>query len=79
MAVNLCVAHKKTHSRVAHEVLLVCFLQSFSTQSMDPVQHTKYSSCALMKVNSRVTHEFGLSHSTKIEEHTNVTHTQVST
>ena len=33
MAVNLCAAHKKTNLRVAHEVLLVCFLQLCMTRS----------------------------------------------
>ena len=32
MVVNLCAAHKKTDLCAAHEVLLVCFLQSRSTR-----------------------------------------------
>ena len=63
MAVNLHAAHKKTDLCAAHEVLLTCFLQSCSTRNRAHVLYTK--------VNSRVTREFGLSHSTKIE-HTRV-------
>ena len=79
MAVNLCAAYKKTDSHAAHKVLLACFLQSYSTQrwilcSARNIAHMLYS-----KVNSRITHEFGLSQSTKIEEHMCVPRTRVST
>ena len=62
MAVNLCAAHKKTDSHAAQEVLLACFLQSCSTRNRARVLYTKDNSC--------VTCEFGLSNSTKIQEHT---------
>ena len=69
--INLCAAHKKTDSCAAHEVLLMCFLQSCSTRNIARVHY--------MKVNSHVTREFGLSHSTKIEEDTCVPHMRVPT
>ena len=48
-SVNLCAAGNKTDSRAVHEVLLVCFLQSCSVQSMDLMHYTKYSLYALHK------------------------------
>ena len=49
MAINLHAAHKKTDSRVAHEVLLACFLPSCITQIITRMQCTKNSSCAVHK------------------------------
>ena len=72
MAVNLCAAHKKTDSWVTHEVLLTCFLQSCSTRRWISYRTRNISHMLYTKVNSRVTCEFRLSHSTKIEEHTSV-------
>ena len=79
MAVNLCAAHKKTESRAAHKVLLACFLQSCSTRRWISCSTPRWISCSAQniarmlytKVNSCVTREFRLSHSTKIE-HTRV-------
>ena len=67
MAVSLCSAHKKTDSHAVHEVLLACFLQSCSTQRWILCSARNIARMLYMKVNSRVTCEFGLSHSTKIE------------
>ena len=71
----LRATHKKTDLRAAHEVLLMCYLLSCSTQSMGRVQCTKYSMCTahkswLMCNTLHVTCKFWLSHLTKIEEHT---------
>ena len=68
MAVNLCAAHKKTDSRAAHEVLLTCFLQLCSTQRWISCSTRNIARVLYMKVNSRVTREFGPSNSTKIED-----------
>ena len=72
MAVNLCAAHKKTDSHAAHEVLLACFLQSCITQRLISCSTQNIACVLYTKVNSHVTCEFWLSHSTKIEEHTRV-------
>ena len=72
MAVNLCAAHKKTDSHAAHEVKLACFLQSCSTQRWILYSARKRACVLYMKDNSRVTHEFSPSNSTKIQEHTRV-------
>ena len=69
MAVNLCAALKKTVSRAAHKVLLACFLQSCSTRRWISCTAQNIARMLYRKVNSRVTCKFGLSHSTKIEEH----------
>ena len=69
MAVNLCAAHKKTVSHAANEVLLVCFLQSCSTQRWISCTAQNIARMLYRKVNSCVTRKFGLSHSTKIEQH----------
>ena len=79
-----CVAHKKIDLHAAHEVLLTCFLLSCSTWSIDRVQRMKYSSRAAHESLFTcspfcVTCTFWLSHLIKIEEHTRVQHTQVST
>ena len=71
MAVNLCAALKKTVSRAAHEVLLACFLQSCSTQRWISCSKQNIAYVLYTKVNCHVTHQFGLSYSTKIE-HTHV-------
>ena len=72
MAVNLCAAHKKTDLHAAQEVLLVCFLQSCSTQRWISCSARNIARVLYTKVNSRVICQFGLSHLTKIEEHTHV-------
>ena len=72
MAVNLCVAHKKTVLHAAHEVLLVCFLQSCSTRRWISCSAQNIARMLMHEVNSRVTCEFGPSHLTKIEEHMSI-------
>ena len=58
--------------RAAHEVLLACFLQSCSTRRWILCSAQNIARVLYTKVNYCVTHKFGLSHSTKIEEHTRV-------
>ena len=70
MVVNLCAAHKKTDSCAAHEVILTCFLQSCSTRTWISCSAQNRAHMLYTKDNSCVTREFGLSHLTKIEEHT---------
>ena len=80
MAVNLCAAHKKTdlHAdkktdlHAAHKVLLTCFLQLSNTRRWISCSARNIAYVLYTKVNSCVTHEFGLSHLTKIEERTSV-------
>ena len=74
MAVNLCIAHKKADSHAGHEVLATRVLLIIVQHTkIDLMQLTKYSSHVLYtKFISHVTHEFGLSYSTKIEEHVHV-------
>ena len=72
MAVNLCAAHKKTDWCAAHEVLLACFLQLCSTQRWISCSTQNRAQVLYTKVNSHVTREFGLSNSTKIQEHMHV-------
>ena len=72
MAVNLCAAHNKTVLRAAHEVLLACFFQSCSTRRWILCNARNIAGVLYMKLNSCVICEFGLSQSTKIEEHTRV-------
>ena len=54
MAVNLCAAHKKTVSHAAHEVLLVSFLQSCSTQRWISCTAQNIARMLYRKVNSCV-------------------------
>ena len=72
MAVNLCAAYKKTDWHAAHEVLLACFLQSCSTRRWILCSAQNRTQVLYTKVNSRVTREFGPSHSTKIQKHARV-------
>ena len=72
MAVNLCAAHKKNNSRAAHKVILACFLQSCGTRRWISCSALNRARVLYMKDNSRVTHEFGPSNTTKIQEHMRV-------
>ena len=71
------VQHTKYYSHVsynctAHEVLLACFLQLYSTRRWISYSAQNIARVLYMKVNSRVTRKFGLSHLIKIEEHMSV-------
>ena len=63
MAVNLCAAHKKTDSRASYN-RAAHKDGSHAAHEIAPVLYTKINSC--------ITCEFGLSHLTKIGEHTHV-------
>ena len=70
-------AHKKTELHAAHEIILMCFLLSCSTQSVTHVQCTKCSSRAVHESwlacsPFYVTYMCWVSHLTKIEEHMSV-------
>ena len=64
MVVNLCVAHKKTDSCAAHEYGS-CAAHEYGSCAAHKIE----LACSTQKL-TRVTHEFGLSHSTKIQEYT---------
>ena len=72
MAVDLHPTHKKTDLHEAHEALLTCFLPhelllACSTRNLTCVRPILYHKHVLIRVT------------TKIEEHTRVYHTRVST
>ena len=71
MAVNLCAANKKTDLHAAHKVLLACFLHHVAHEDGSHTAHKIELACST-RMFSRVTRKFGLSHSTKIQEHMHV-------